>query len=193
MTTQLIVTIDTEEEGLWGGEYRSTGNTVENVRGIERFQTLCDRFGIQPTYLVDAPVVQDDFAVELLRDIQEQGRCEIGSHLHPWCNPPFNGNGRCDSYHSYQCNLQEAEQRDKLIWLTETIEVRFGRRPTSFRAGRYGLDIVGAWILEELGYQVDSSVITFSNFSNDGGPLRLTRNDGVRRQCTGNPPVQRPL
>lgn len=168
MRTSLLVTIDTEEEGLWGGEYRPTGNTVENVRGVERFQSLCDRFGIRPTYLVDAPVVQDDGAVNLLRGIQDEGRAEIGAHVHPWCNPPCGE--KTDARNSYLCNLPESAQRDKLSWITEAIEERFGRRPTSFRAGRYGLDVAGARILHQLGYLVDSSVIPFSNFSADGGP-----------------------
>lgn len=168
MKTSLIVTVDTEEEGLWGEQFRSKGNSVENVRGVERFQSLCDSFGIRPTYLVDAPVVQDDGAVELLRGIQDDGRAEIGAHLHPWCNPPFGED--VNTYNSYLCNLPESLQRDKLTWLTDAIEERFGRRPTSFRAGRYGLDIVGARILNELGYLVDSSVIPFTDYSADGGP-----------------------
>jgi len=168
MASHLIVTVDTEEEGLWGGRYQQTGNTVENIRGIERFQKLCDRFDICPTYLVDSPVVEEDWAVDLLRGIQDTGRCEIGTHVHPWCNRPFTE--QINSRNSYLCNLPEDLQRDKITWLTERIEERFGRRPTSFRAGRYGLDIVGARILEELGYQVDSSVIPFLNYSSQHGP-----------------------
>ena len=168
MPSHLVVTVDTEEEGLWGGNYPRTENTVENIRGVERFQTLCDRFGIRPTYLVDAPVVEEDWAVDLLRGIQDDGRCEIGTHVHPWCNPPFEE--ETTPRNSYLCNLPEALQRDKIVWLTERIEQRFGRRPTSFRAGRYGLDIVGARILDELGYEVDSSVIPFQNYSPEGGP-----------------------
>ena len=93
MPPTLIVTVDTEEEGLWTGEYPANGNTVENTRGIPRFQALCDQFGIRPTYLVDTPVVEDDRSVELLSEIQQSGRCEIGAHLHPWCTPPFSLEG----------------------------------------------------------------------------------------------------
>ena len=168
MTMALIVTVDTEEEGLWGGRYPRTGNTVENIKGVDRFQRLCDRFNIRPTYLVDAPVVQDASAVSTLKAIQDDDRCEIGAHVHPWCNPPLNG--PTDDRSSYLCNLPEQIQRDKVTWLTEQIEAQFGRRPTSFRAGRYGLDIVGARILHELGYVVDSSVIPFTNYSSEGGP-----------------------
>ena len=167
-TPSLIVTVDTEEEGLWGGQYRKSGNTVENIQGVPRFQELCDRFGVRPTYLVDAPVVEDDRAVALLRAIQDDGRAEIGAHLHPWCNPPYGE--ELNARNSYMCNLPESLQREKLIWITEQIEERFGRRPSSFRAGRYGLDIVGARILHDLCYLVDSSVIPFTDCSKDGGP-----------------------
>lgn len=168
MTASLIVTVDTEEEGLWDGCYRRTGNTVENIRGIPRFQNLCDQYGVRPTYLVDAAVLEEPWAVEILRGIQDDGRCEIGAHCHPWCNPPFEE--EISTRNSYLCNLPEALQRAKLTWLTERIEECFGRRPTSFRAGRYGLDITGARILADLGYTVDSSVIPFTDYSSEQGP-----------------------
>jgi hypothetical protein len=164
----LIVTVDTEEDGLWGGAYPREGNTVENIRGVERFQVICDRFNVKPTYLVDAPVLQQPWAIDLLKDIQDDGRCEIGAHLHPWCNPPFEE--KVTLHNSYMCNLPESLQRAKLTWLTDTIEDKCHRRPTSFRAGRYGLDITGARILRDLGYRVDSSVIPFTDYSGQGGP-----------------------
>lgn len=164
----LIVTIDTEEEGLWGGRFPMTGNTVENIRGIPRFQAVCDELGVRPTYLVDAPVVQDERASAILEEISARGRCEIGTHVHPWCNPPLDET--LDGRESYLCNLPTDLQRAKIAWLTDAIEARFGRRPVSFRAGRYGLDAVGARILGELGYAVDSSVIPFTDYSAAGGP-----------------------
>ncbi|MBX3441602.1 MAG: polysaccharide deacetylase family protein [Planctomyces sp.] len=167
--SRFVVTIDTEEEGLWGGQYRPTGHSVENLRGVPRFQELCDRFGVQPTYLVTAPVANDDFGAGLLADLQADGRCEVGAHLHPWCTPPLTDRPATTA-ESFLCNLPEPAQRAKLEWLTDTIERRFGRRPTSFRAGRYGLDAVGARILEELGYAVDSSVIPFTNYASQQGP-----------------------
>lgn len=165
---RLVVTVDTEEEGLWGGTYRVSGNTVENIQGVPRFQALCDRMGVRPTYLVDAPVVEDDRASDVLAESEAKGGCEIGTHVHPWCNPPIDE--KLDYRESYLCNLPIKLQRAKIQWLTEAITQRFGNRPTSFRAGRYGLDIAGARILSELGYLVDSSVIPFMNYAPDGGP-----------------------
>jgi len=164
----LIVTVDTEEEGLWSGEFKAHGNTVENTRGIERFQSFCEGFGIRPTYLIDTPIVEDERTTEMLAGYQAAGTCEVGAHLHPWCTPPFaevptNRN-------SYMCNLPSQLQRRKLLHLTEAIGDRFGRRPTSFRAGRCGLDHEGAGMLRELEYVVDSSVKPFVDISDDEGP-----------------------
>lgn len=168
MRTEFIVTVDTEEEGLWGGEYRSENNTVTNVRGAERFQKVCDSFGIKPTYVIDAAVVQDDEAADRMRGFQDAGRAEVGAHVHPWCNPPLGE--ETNRRNSFLCNLPEALQRRKISWLTDAIHERIGRRPVSFRAGRYGLDAAGARILADLGYVVDSSVIPFSDFSAQDGP-----------------------
>lgn len=164
----ILVTVDTEEEGLWGGEYRPTGNTVQNIAGVPRFQAVCQRYGVRPVYLVTAPVLDDDAAAATLGEIHAQDQCEIGGHLHPWCTPPLEDPaGR--SY-SFMCNLPVDLQRRKLIWLGERIHQRFGVWPRSFRAGRYGLDAAGARLLAELGYTVDSSVILFSDFSAERGP-----------------------
>jgi hypothetical protein len=169
MPVDLIVTVDTEEEGLWSGTFRTQHNTVANIQQVPRFQQLCDRFGIKPTYLVDWPVLDDEAAVGVLDGIQQSGRCEIGAHLHPWCTPPLDGHA-VTPRETYMCNLPETSQRDKLAGLTDCVQQRFGTRPTSFRAGRYGLDATGARLLAQLGYLVDSSVLPFTDYSAESGP-----------------------
>jgi len=164
----LIVTVDTEEDGAWDGAFKAHGNTVRNLRGLRRFQDCCGRYAIRPTYLVDTPVLADHAAVEMLGHFQEKGCCEVGAHLHPWCAPPLEESP--DAKTSFMCNLPEPLQREKLTRLTDDVERRLGRRPTSFRAGRYGLDAVGARILKQLGYVVDSSVASFLDYSGRGGP-----------------------
>lgn len=165
----LIVTVDTEEEGLWGGSYPVDGGTVRNVlEGVPRFQELCDRYGIRPVYLIDTPVATDREAASLLRSLQDEGRCEVGAHLHPWCTEPH------IDYRfprdSYMMNLPVEVQRAKLRTLTQQIEESVGHRPVSFRAGRYGLDRHGAAILHELGYAIDSSVVPYTRHTAEGGP-----------------------
>lgn len=165
---RLVVSIDTEEEGLWGGAYRATGNTVENIAGVPRFQALCEDFGVRPSYLIDYPVADDRRAMEILAPLQARGKAEIGAHLHPWCNPPLEETP--SPRLSFLCNLPVDLQRRKLAALTERITQATGKRPVSFRAGRYGLDAAGFRLLAEAGYRVDSSVIPFSDFSGGAGP-----------------------
>jgi len=168
MKAKLIVTIDTEEEGLWSNRFSGYDNPVKNLAGIPAFQAICDRHGVRPTYLVNTPVVSNEKDSAVLDDILRDGRCEIGCHIHPWNTPPEEDD--IASERSYLCNLPVGLQRKKLATVTAQIEQRFGIRPTSFRAGRYGLDDKGAAILKELGYIVDSSVCPYMDYSDDGGP-----------------------
>jgi len=164
----LVVTVDTEEEGLWSGDY-SAKASVENIASIPRFQTVCDRLGIRPTYLVTTPVAESTEAVKILRSIQDDQRCEIGAHVHPWNSPPI-AHSNSDRRDSFLCNLPAKIQRAKLEQLTDQIEKKFGRRPISFRAGRFGMDAEGIKILRSLGYRVDSSVLPRADYRNQEGP-----------------------
>jgi hypothetical protein len=136
---------------------------------VGAFHEICRRYGVRPTYLVDAPVVEDRAAAQLLRRMQDDGECEIGAHVHPWCNPP-GSEEPVNERDTYLCNLSPPLQQAKIEWLTDAIENRFGRRPTSFRAGRYGFGLDAARVLGDLGYEVDSSVIPFTDYSSSGGP-----------------------
>ncbi len=164
----LAVTIDTEEEGLWSGTYASEG-TVTNIAHVPRFQDVCDRNTVVPSYLITTPVASDRDAIDVLKPIQDDGRCEIGTHVHPWNSPPIveaNSSGP----NSFLCNLPPDQQRAKIEGLTQLIETNFGVRPVSFRAGRYGMDATGVNILRDLGYRVDSSVIPYTDYSSQSGP-----------------------
>ena len=164
----LVVTIDTEEEGLWSGNY-SAETTVDNISAVPPFQSLCDQFSIRPTYLITSPVVESSDAVEILRSIQDTGRCEIGTHVHPWNSPPIvdTESGPRDSY---LCNLPADIQHAKLEQLTDQIESSFGSRPVSFRAGRYGIGATAMRSLRKLGYCVDSSVLPRVDYRSQNGP-----------------------
>ena len=166
---RLIITVDTEEDGLWGGKYPVRNCTTENLRGLERFQATCSELEVFPTYLIDAPVLENSRAVADLKRWQDAKVCEIGTHCHPWCNPPL-ASEACTSFESYLCNLPPELQREKLVWLTRQIADSFETAPTSYRAGRYGFGHYSAEILEELGYIVDSSVIPLHDYRADGGP-----------------------
>jgi hypothetical protein len=85
----LLVVIDTEEEFEWGGGFRREATSVEAMRDIPKLQALFDEYGVRPTYVVDYPVATQEKGFRDLRDFQDSGRADIGTHLHPWDNPPY--------------------------------------------------------------------------------------------------------
>ena len=168
-TVYFLLTIDTEEDNAWNLDFRPhTDVTVENIQHLPPFQQFCNEIGLRPTYLIDYPVAVDQTASAILRQLFKEGQCEIGTHVHPWCNPPYTEER--NHRNSYLNNLPPELQYDKLRVLTETIEERIGTRPVSYRAGRYGFDHSTVPVLETLNYVVDSSVVPLRNNKNPDEP-----------------------
>lgn len=170
-TGYFAVTIDTEEEGLWSGGYPREGHSLEHMRELPRLQALFDKHRVKPVYFVDYPIVKDSTSRNILKHINDSGLCEIGAHVHPWCNPPFEEKN--DAYHSYLSNLLLELQKEKIRILTNEIEQTFGNQPLSFRAGRFGFNGKTLEALESQGYLVDSSVTPYKSWKDDGGPSFL--------------------
>lgn len=166
---KLLVVVDTEEEFDWSKPHSRSQTGIAHLKEQHRAQRILARYGIRPTYVVDYPVASQEPGYALLRDWLIDKQCQIGAHLHPWVNPPF-GDYDESLRNSYPGNLPVALEREKLSRLTDIIEVNFGQRPTLYRAGRYGIGPATGAILEQLGYQVDTSVVPFTDFSSDGGP-----------------------
>lgn len=148
-----LYVVDTEGDNEWTRHRRLP--PLRNLRALPRFQALCDRYGVRPTYVVTWSVTEHDEGVAMLREWARQGRCEIGAHLHPWTSPPW-----CDADDrpAFPCELSDELLAAKLRALTEAIAERFGRAPTSYRAGRFGADARTIRLLSSLGYECDSSV-----------------------------------
>ena len=162
----LIVTIDTEEDN-WG-EYDRGSFTVENISRIPRLHDLFMRHGVRPTYLVSYPVATDRQSVDILGGYHAAGQCEIGTHPHPWNTPPLVEDRT--QFNSYICNLPSRLQYQKIETLTNTIAAAFGRRPTSYRSGKWGFGESVARNLMALDYAVDSSMFPAWDWSPGGGP-----------------------
>jgi hypothetical protein len=160
--------IDTEEEFDWGAGFFRDKTSVDAMRGIPRVQELFDAYGVKPTYVVDYPVATQSEGYRDLKEFQDAGRAVIGAHLHPWVNPPFEEVP--DARLSYPGNLEPALEASKLRVLTDAIEESFGRRPTVYKAGRYGIGANTTAILEDIGYEIDLSVCPGLDFRADGGP-----------------------
>jgi len=165
-TPLLIVLIDTEEEFDWSRP-RGRDNTATTAMSAQhRAHRVCERYRIRPIYTLDYPVAETGFAP--LRELHQDGLCDIGAHLHPWVNPPHDET--VTNANSYPGNLAPALERDKLERLTDLIERRFGLRPTVYKAGRYGVGPATPAALEDLGYEIDTSVVPESDFRAEDGP-----------------------
>jgi peptidoglycan/xylan/chitin deacetylase (PgdA/CDA1 family) len=165
---KLLVVVDTEEEFDWSKPHSRAETRVDHMRHQDRAQAIFERYNIAPTYVVDYPVASQEMGFRALREWLVEGKCHIGAHLHPWVNPPFDE--ELSARNSYPGNLPAALEREKLRRLTELIAENFGRRPTIYRAGRYGIGPATGSILEELGYEIDTSVVPSTDFRRDGGP-----------------------
>ncbi len=162
----MIVSIDAEEDN-WGYDRRES--SVENIRMVPRLQALFDRYGIRPCYMVSYEVASCDWATSILSDIAARDRCEIGAHLHPWNTPPVDE--EINEHNSMLKNLPYELQLEKVKVLTEKIQAAFGKRPQSFRAGRWGLGQDTIKALVACRYTVDCSVTpTISWKSSGDGP-----------------------
>jgi len=161
-----VITIDTEADNQW-----ETGNPIEtdNLRFIPRFQELCDRYGLKPTYLCTYEVVLDPAFDSTLKAYQDSGRAEIAAHLHPWSNPPLDNDEYDLVNRPFPSELDDALFREKMEVLTETITRSCGRAPVSFRAGRWGFKSSHAGVLRDLGYLVDCSVTPLTSWARQRG------------------------
>jgi len=168
-----IVTVDTEADDAWTRPERIE---LTNLREIPRFQELCEKYDVIPTYLVTYECATRDEALYILQPFSNSGRCEIGHHLHCWTTPPFQkkGNSGVDVawLHAYQSELPDSLFREKAEVLSDAIEKGYGNRPTSHRAGRWGIDQRTIdWLIDN-GFLVDSSVVPFTSYSGGAGKTR---------------------
>lgn len=162
----VIVSIDTEEDN-W--QRSRDVATLENICELRRLAVLFERLGVRPTYFTTYQVAIDPRAADVLRDVCDGGRGEIGGHLHPWNTPPLS-----EAFvprNSMLKNLPADLQLAKLVRLTAALEDAFALTPRAFRAGRYGLGRESVGALAACGYRVDSSVEPFVSWERfDDGP-----------------------
>ncbi len=151
----LVVGIDTEADDQWTDAGRRRME-VKNALCLPALQALFEEYGARPTYLVTHEMATSPASAPILAELGRSGKCEIGTHLHPWSSPPFRPEDL--QAHSYPHNLPSDVLERQIRELTETIEARLGVRPRSYKAGRNGLDGRSLRILETLGYAVDTSV-----------------------------------
>jgi hypothetical protein len=167
--TRFLVSIDTEEEFDWDAPITRDRHGISAVPAMGEFQHFCETRGIVPLWLVDHPIATSARAAAILKPAAQSGKAEIGLHLHPWVNPPFDE--EVCQFNSFAGNLSAELEREKFIGLCAAIEQNLGVRPVIYRAGRYGAGPATAALLMEQGFLIDSSVRAGFDYSgDDGGP-----------------------
>ena len=124
--------------------------------------------GVTPVYLIDWPIANDPYAIEILSDAAKRGAAEIGMQLHPWVNPPHKE--QVSAFTSYAGNLPVELEREKFARLHDLIAENFGLAPMIYRAGRYGLGSGTLDLLKDYGVAIDSSVRTGFDYRKGHGP-----------------------
>ena len=151
-----IVTIDTEGDDLWR---RPRIITTRNARYLQRFQRLCESFGLRPTWLTNYEMARCPEFGAFGRDVVRRGAGEIGMHLHAWNSPPLQPLTSDDL--SAQPFLTEypAEVVDaKIGYMARLLRDRFECDIVSHRGGRWAFDATCAQALVRHGIRVDCSV-----------------------------------
>ena len=167
MPPSLLVGIDTEGDNQWDPAARAN-QRFENIYALPRLHALFARHGVRPTYVVTYPVAADPRSADVLRRLQAGGDCEIGAHHHAWETPPCTAEDV--KRHPYAANLPLRQFEEQLEQLTGAIEQSVGRRPVSYRSGRFGFSAAHVAALERLGYEVESSVAPLFYESHKQGP-----------------------
>lgn len=166
-TPALLVAIDTEGDNQWDAAARRH-QTFENIYALERLHDFFARRGIRPTYVVTYPVAADRRSADVLSRLLARGDCEIGAHHHAWETPPFAPEDV--DRHPYALSLPLDRFDRQLESLTAAITTAVGRRPISYRSGRFGFAAAHVSSLERQGYLIDSSVAPLFYEAHKGGP-----------------------
>ncbi len=163
-----LVSVDTEGDNLWRWHYGDP-ITTENTNYIMRFQELCEKYGFIPTYLTNYEMAADDKFVKLFRKKAQQGKCEIGMHLHAWNSPP---EYKLDNIYGGQPFITEYPKEiifEKHKFLKNYLENRFELPVITYRSGRWATNDILFKVLEEIGIKVDCSVTPGIDHSHNKG------------------------
>lgn len=153
---RFLITIDTEGDNLWSSPQAIS---TRNAKFLPRFQSLCEGYGLKPTYLTNFEMATCPDFQEFGRDILKRGTGEIGMHLHAWNSPPLIPLTPDDGkHHPYLIEYPPHIMREKITFMTELLEDTFGVKMVSHRAGKWSFNATYAQILLEKEYQVDCSV-----------------------------------
>lgn len=165
---RFTVTVDTEEEFDWHAPLARSGHGTATIAALPEAHRRLREGGAELAYMIDWPVASSEPAAAKLRRLAEDEGATIGTQLHSWVNPPFDE--ALTPANSFPGTLPAALEAAKLDRLTDLMAERIGRRPTAYRAGRYGIGPNTLTLLAERGYRLDSSMRARYDYGDAGGP-----------------------
>ncbi len=163
------MTIDVEEEGLFGGRYDAGEAPVRNLPYLRTLDALFRDLDIRPTLLVTYQVARHPSVRRQIEGLCARWNGEMGAHLHPWNTPPLHRGGGKEPICSEE--LPKDLLAAKLGTLLRTVGGG-GGGPTSFRMGRFNMGPRMWSLLQATPVRVDSSIAPMRRSS--GGPDHLT-------------------
>ena len=152
MKQKVIITIDTESHA--GDDPISKlifGETSEGDFGIEFIMDELDSYGVKALFFVDFAEAWDygeEKVKQVVDTILQRGH-NVGVHIHP--------DHMADKNRLFLWEYSYEEQYEIIRKCTELYEKLVGKKPLSFRAGKYAANMDTLNILCELGYQYDFS------------------------------------
>jgi hypothetical protein len=174
-----LITIDTECDASpdWSNASPlSFKNILDGLPGV--LQPLFNRYNAIPTYLLTTQVMQNADCVRTLKQLD--GQYEFGTHLHgEFCLPGLKfENPAGHRARDFSCQYDEKIEFSKLETITSLFTGCFGRRPLTYRGGRFGAGASTIRSLEKLGYVADTSVTPGLKWNSDEMEIDYTRAPG---------------
>ncbi|MGE9985440.1 glycosyl transferase family 1 [Desulfovibrio sp. SGI.169] len=158
----LAVSLDVEEEGLFGGRYARRAPSVANTARLPRLRPLLER-GVRPTLFCAHSVLTDPASRAILARLRDHHGAEIGAHLHHWNTPPLrlenDGANLPDTASSVPASAVPAPLMAAKLAALFRAGAEFQSAPlTSFRMGRWDLHRAHWPLLARAGVLCDASV-----------------------------------
>ena len=158
----LVVSLDVEEEGLFGGQYARRGFSTRNTTSLKDLAHFCG-MGIRPTLFCAHSVLTDPASCETLSWLRDEHHAEIGAHLHHWNTPPLTLDGTDQALPDTAARVPAASVADalfcaKLAALMKAGQTLQSQPMTSFRMGRWDLHRSHWPLLAAAGILCDASV-----------------------------------
>lgn len=154
---QVAIDAEVDKSPDWSNtnpaEFKSITEAIPKV-----LMPLLVKYGVRPTFFLSPETLRDSASMETILSLGDD--LELASHLHADVIEPKRRIDQLDGkmIEDFQTDYPTLIEFEKLNNLTKLFFLKTGRRPMSFRAGRWAARAHTIDCLARLGYRADSSV-----------------------------------